>query len=517
MIIKSWLQECKYHAGDIHKDCQPVPFIPLRLVSVGLDGHPPRLVRGDQVQNTAQYTTLSHCWGGMVPIRTTKASVADLSVRIPLDALPATFADAIQLTLDLGIPYVWIDALCIVQDDKTEWEREAARMDSVYMGSQLNISAVQSSNSSQGCFLPYKTGLREGEGLFRAWPEGPDGPDRLIRMYRGDVRHRASSMTALSSRGWTLQEQLLSKRDVSCMRPEVHWRCQCYFATESGLRFSSKTMPPNSLPLQLPCNQHNWLPSASGDISGHRRWADIVENYSSRNFTFQQDRIAAIAGIVCHMMVELDDEFILGLWKKSFSRDLGWMRSQWKPNPAFQSLSESLPSWSWFGCQGQLMYDFWGWEEKSRRGVKQELHQHVSLIDWDVRWEGLPYVSTVSSAQLRIKCYISYIPIRLCDVGSASNPPYLQVFDEELGPSTSNGLWWRCVGQFDTVVETKAETYPCLLLRSRSIGDTYEEEFLILKPADTLKADSYRRIGLAKISGESPVFDMSSTHSIVLV
>ncbi|KAH8897269.1 HET-domain-containing protein [Thozetella sp. PMI_491] len=524
--IQSWLQECRTQGDTGHSACRPVPFAPLRLVSVGLDGNPPRLVRGDRQEGAVEYATLSHCWGGALPIRTTKAAVAEFSSAIPIQALPRTFTDAIQLARDLAIPFIWIDALCIVQDDPQEWQSEAARMGSVYRGSQVTISAVQSSNSAEGCYRSDESGQCHGETLFRTWSGKEDRPDLLVRIYRGDVRDRASSGTALSARGWTLQEQLLSKRVISCMRPEVHWSCQRHYVTESGLCFPRADKSRKGLPLQMPSDQnsHSQLSVPRHESMEHGKWTVIVKNYSNRSFTFPGDRVAGIAGIVRYMEAQLGEESILGLWKSSLSEDLGWMRIQREPEPAFHSLAESLPSWTWLTCQGGLTYDFWGWGEPSGLWSGREAQHHTSLLGWEVQWEGTPYTSAVVSAYLRVEGCISDIPIRPFAAGAASNPPYFQIFDEDENVRSAGGgrLPWRCKGQFDTGNVSDAATYTCLLLRSRRIvtrssGLRVDEEFLILTPAGTSDSAEYRRIGLARIYGNMPVFDSSRKAIIILV
>jgi hypothetical protein len=287
--------------------------------------------------------------------------LAEFSSAISVEALPKTFVDAIQLTYDLAIPYIWIDALCIVQDDPQEWQSEAGRMESVYMGSQLTISAVQSSNGSQGCFRSDINGYLKGEVLLQTVSEDGDEPDLLVRIYRVDIRNRATTNSALSTRGWTLQEQLLSKRVISCMRTELHWFCRHHHAVENGLHFSQFHASSDGWPLPVLYTQTQWSSAAAGEVSWHRKWAGIVEQYSQREFTFPQDRIAAIAGIINYIAPHLGDESILGLWKNSLTQTLGWMRISRPPDPAFHSLAESLPSWTWLACR-ESVYDFWGWE-----------------------------------------------------------------------------------------------------------------------------------------------------------
>lgn len=81
----------------------------------------------------------------------TKASWAKLTVNIFLSDLPPLFQDAIIITRQLGLRYLWIDSLCIIQDSLRDWETEAAKMASIYQNSYVTISATDASNGSAKC------------------------------------------------------------------------------------------------------------------------------------------------------------------------------------------------------------------------------------------------------------------------------------------------------------------------------------------------------------------------------
>ncbi|KXX73242.1 hypothetical protein MMYC01_210028 [Madurella mycetomatis] len=138
--------------------------LPKRLIDVGpKDGsRPPRLVLTQDLvekdKNALRYATLSHCWGGMVPLRTIKATEAAFRYEIPLNAVPATFLDAGYICRNLGVSYLWIDAVCIVQDDQAEWEEEAAKMGDIYSGSVLTIAASHAPNSHGGQVEEWESG-----------------------------------------------------------------------------------------------------------------------------------------------------------------------------------------------------------------------------------------------------------------------------------------------------------------------------------------------------------------------
>lgn len=149
-VIKSWFTECASH----HPECAPpIHQYPRRLVEVGTEGTNLRLVDTNNfVPDTARYATLSYCWGTVRPLTTTSDNVDLFATRIPAEDLPRTFLEAVSITRDLGIPYLWIDSLCIVQDDPGDWRMEAGRMKDIYSGSSITISASDAQNSTPGLF-----------------------------------------------------------------------------------------------------------------------------------------------------------------------------------------------------------------------------------------------------------------------------------------------------------------------------------------------------------------------------
>ena len=286
--------------------------------------------------------------------------------------LPKNFSDAIELTKELGIPYIWIDALCIVQDDNEEWQTEAGRMDQIYLGSQLTIAAAQSSDTTGGCFPSTPAKRRGGDFFFRT-PVLKGDIQRRVRAYNRDVLSDVEKDAPLSRRGWTLQEDILSHRIAWCMQPEIHWRCQAHYQTECGLQFTPAEMINPLVPVM----------KAPPSIlrSG---WSQIAENYSCRKFTVVDDRVAAICGISRHLAARIQDEPILGLWAGDFCRGLSWLRIRCLESE-LSPLAASLPSWSWLACPGAVLFDLWGFEKKRANRIKAE--DHLRLLDWSVEWE----------------------------------------------------------------------------------------------------------------------------------
>ncbi len=508
--IERWLQGCRDDPN--HAGCRPQPFTPSRLVSVGLDGRAPRLIHTatSSGNETMEYATLSYRWGQLLPLRTMTTTLAQFTQELPPKLIPATFVEAMGIARAVGIPYIWIDALCIIQDDIKDWEREAAKIDMVYGGSQLTIAASDSADSSAGCFsLTTTDGRGSRDALFRH-----HGSGRCVRFYDGDVRDRPTRDSPLSSRGWTLQEQLLSPRVVSCMQPEMHWQCHGSHNVENGLSFGpvGNTAADARVPLRIP----RVLPSPTSTrdpVQLRAAWENVVENYSARSLTFEHDRIPAISGILRHFAQVLNDDPVLGLWTTTISRDLAWTRL-WVERPNRTQGDPRLPSWSWLACPGAatfLMLNQPLGEGLVHPGAKS----HVRLQSWDVQWLGTPYTSPLKSACIQIEAPAMLIDMRPTEEqASGVLRGHYQVFGENL-TNTAGEIRYRCFGLFDREDLTTPAKLLCLLLSTEreSKGDSIREVFVIVEPVENGR---YRRIGAARLTGTTPSFDLQKRMSLVL-
>ncbi|KAF7536874.1 hypothetical protein G7054_g4140 [Neopestalotiopsis clavispora] len=409
--------------------------------------------------------------------------------------LPQTFRDAIELSRHLGIPYLWIDALCICQDDPDEWAHEAATMKDVYVGSMLTIAASNGTCSDDGCFTamaPSDPYSRDIQFSVRH----ADGHSFYIRAQYGDARSLASE-TSLSSRGWVLQEEILSKRVVYCMLPELQWRCRCCLRMESGPVFDK--------------GESNALPLLSGQVKAdlHDTWYQWMGDYSERKFTFERDKLSAMAGIVELFSSVSGDRHILGCWEESFARGLLWLPSTQLPSkPGIPG----IPSWSWLTRYDKVRYHVW---TDIYKDFAQEFH--VELLDWDVAWAGTPLVSNVTAAHVRIRGPVQEVVLSVAPEARDYNPPHLNIGDE--APNITNGLMpWRCSGQIDDGGDTR-QSYTCLLVWSASQAEKGSEIVLLLRPviSNDSTAATYQRVGIANFRDEKLQFTNKKYQDITLI
>ena len=171
------------------------------------------------------YTTLSYSWGtgASGPSRTTKNNFHEHLCDISWSKLTKTVQDAIYVTHALDIKFLWVDSLCIIQDDPKDWENEAAKMSDIFAGSELTIAASGAIDSCGGLKIDsmappiYDPPEEEYEGVLIRWPVADWG---------------GLEQSHLFSRGWVFQEMLLSRRKLHFAEDQVYWHCRCLVKSE---------------------------------------------------------------------------------------------------------------------------------------------------------------------------------------------------------------------------------------------------------------------------------------------
>lgn len=227
-LLKMWMQICDedHECVSARKFQTTHGLLPTRVIDVGKsDGEPMRLVRTDP-DSRGKYLALSHKWGNLTDDEKFCASkskergqqyVHALMQRIPFQQLPKSFQDAVRVTRALGIQYLWVDSLCIVQDDTRDWELESKKMEDVFSNAYCTIAASSAESSLVGFLNPRQPPRdticlpRSSEPLYLA---------EHIDNFSSDVEK-----SALSSRGWVFQERALSRRTIYFTNTQVYWEC----------------------------------------------------------------------------------------------------------------------------------------------------------------------------------------------------------------------------------------------------------------------------------------------------
>ncbi|KAF7918622.1 hypothetical protein BELL_0212g00190 [Botrytis elliptica] len=333
----NWLSHCIQK----HEACKSNDYgvLPTRLIFVA--GESPRLVLTANYQERLQYATLSHSWGSHEVIKLTTKNFGQLIKEIPLNILPKTFKDAINITQKLGVDFLWIDSLCIIQNDDDDWQKEAALMSSVYGGSVITIAASSARDSTEGCFLKppnFSGGLRA---------RITDCGRQRVQDFRSDAEYEISTVRAhLGTRAWALQEKVLSPRTIHFGDRGAFWECRSLIASE----FFPEGFP-QRFPKTLVCRPRN--------SEWEWKWHEIVKLYSAANLTYGKDKLPALSGIAKSEFDENADQYLAGMWRKKIEEQLCWglAGSKASERPLWRA-----PSWSWTSIDGQVT-----WPESSSK------------------------------------------------------------------------------------------------------------------------------------------------------
>jgi hypothetical protein len=294
--IRSWIDVC----NRTHQHCNPnygrwfnkdqPTILPKRVISIStLDGCcKAKLLTS--VGSHGRYLTLSHCWGDSKWQGATKATMDALSENIDLGSIPKTFHDAIVATSKLEVPYLWIDTLCILQDDPDDWKEQSQKMGSIYANAYLNLSANVSPNSHSGIFVDRKLTT----SVFQVNSDGLCITNQPEASWQTDVER-----SLLHSRGWVLQERLLSRRSLNFAANQVYWRCRNHIIAEDGTYFPVTDRNLTQAAVQFAERKLDYSRKGSNSLlfDIDHMWQDILQKYSRCNLSYSTDKIPALLGL----------------------------------------------------------------------------------------------------------------------------------------------------------------------------------------------------------------------------
>ncbi|KAI0548162.1 heterokaryon incompatibility protein-domain-containing protein [Xylaria curta] len=354
--VRVWMDDCQRN----HTKCkaQNSNFKPTRLLEVIPNCHhgdtqaTVRLVSGREC--SGDYTTLSYCWGRS-NYRTTTENLEQHMDCILVSQLPRTIQDAIVCASRLNLRYLWVDALCIVQDCESEVAQEISLMSRIYRNSYVTITAALATDSDQG-FLHDREFVSAIQGEIV-----PRLPFRCSSDVMGSVGLLKFTVTRfrdpIVSRGWTFQEQMMSPRLLVYGTLGVYWQCLERSEPEEQPSMGSAGRLSRGWIVRIRQALHTQDPSSllTKDDSEGDRWEKIVEEYSSRELTYPHDKLSALSPIAA-AFGRPDSRYVAGLWADRLVRYLLW-RSQ-NPDSASRLSSTVAPSWSWASLAGNIIFNF---------------------------------------------------------------------------------------------------------------------------------------------------------------
>lgn len=428
-LIRSWLRDCPGSSSPL-SDLSEVEDQPFKYIERFIDTEERRLVEvrnntgSFEVPPGAPFAALSYVWGKNGQQVTLTKSVKEMFHRkegIAMAGLLKTIQDSIRVCLDIGIRYLWVDALCIVQDDeKPAKMRQINNLHHIYLNAAVTIVAASGESADAG--LPRvdqsysasrRTDVKIQDMLFIR--QCPDLDDILCDKY-------------WTARAWNFQEFILSPRKLIFMDDMI------YFSCAHGLRSEQMRGPPHSRRLQY----RGGLEKSGLDFKLKTQfawsiYADIVSNYTTRQLTNERDILPALAAIseVIREEVYSGCPFVSGLPFGSLDNALLWRqclgcdscqnasRGFVKREGKYELLTD-YPSWSWASWVGHVRYSPWimgnqinpswsvipkiKWLEVPKPALGPEVGRLLSGVPLNIPQESKP-IKTWKSPDIGVELY----------------------------------------------------------------------------------------------------------------
>ncbi|EUC43661.1 hypothetical protein COCMIDRAFT_44497, partial [Bipolaris oryzae ATCC 44560] len=362
-LASMWLRDCvqSHPQCNSHKD--GTLWYPTRLLhlveSGGKEGYV-RLIRTAETSPNEHYATLSHRWGNTRPLQLTKSAASDPNHRFLVADMPKTFQEAIQVSKRLGIQYLWVDSLCIIQegDNLRDWYQEAGLMDKVYMHSYLNIAAADAEDGTKGLFRqrpPLPLGRQRVAVNTKDIKPWPDCANYFL-MTDFMLWSHSLDNSPLHNRGWVFQERFLAPRNLHFFRDQLFFECNERIVCETfpkELPNLSTHLTAVSLKTKLWTQADlSVLPDRYREDLRNFWYSEVVSLYSPMDLSVSTDKLIALSGIAKIFMARLEDTYVAGMWRSQLEDSLLWhveLQNLW-PRP----LVYRSPTWSWVSVDGRI-------------------------------------------------------------------------------------------------------------------------------------------------------------------
>lgn len=448
-LARFWLQDCQRN----HEECAKFmglkdhESLPSRVIDV-TDREQPYVLEVEGHLQHDDYLTLSYCWGHGKRLLNTKADTEKFRKGLPIgDRMPQTFREAFQVTTALGYRYIWIDALCILQDDPLDLQKEMTKMGEIYENSALTIFAGKGASVQAGLFAS-----RDGLSFK------PSNVCIQTTERNSDVKHNkhVSFVSAtytpedpLSRRAWILQEQVLAQRQLVFTSREIMWTCkttrlsercpQQYESTESkGSKMNVKLpdlAPVRSLKATLSTTASTAETSSTASKQHFSVWYKTVESYNARNLTVASDKLPAISAIARLIHTRYGCEYGAGLFKEDLSVGLCWTtdRAEADADPSNHAIylespnalqAYVAPSWSWACLRDTPL--IW----KGKHGKHEAPEEGIKVLDWHFTYapDAMIPFGQIESGVLTVRSHLQQLLL-------------VPQFGEEKWPPSQRRIW----------------------------------------------------------------------------
>ncbi|KAI1172565.1 heterokaryon incompatibility protein-domain-containing protein [Nemania sp. FL0916] len=539
-LAQRWLRECQIS----HAKCRQFShtYMPLRILRISspndcssCDYH----VALETTRDTAAepFAALSYCWGGDQPYKTTKARMQLGDVSLQWRKLLRSIQDAVKTTVALGLEYLWVDSLCIIQDDDEDKALQIADIARIYSQATVTIIASRASKFSHG-FLGEIDLTSQTQLAVRLPFRCPDKDQTVGSAYLVQIDGSRTGSEPIDSRAWTLQERYLSNRILEFGSYQTRWTCATSSASTTtagsyadGWKWDSNSQGHASQILYLHADLLADLAELTKQRSGaawvrdhiHSRWQTILGEYTPRLLSVPTDRILGISGVADRFLSHLrneggdeNEEYLAGMWRSSLPSLLCWHAVAAETAAGSQQQNGRVgvgvglppaptvyqgPSWSWVGVNCQVLLVF-------SRACDRDCR--AALLDVDIKLANASAkCGSVTSAILTLQ---GKIRRAFWDIGTGALRVDLDerssVEDEFRNPSTSTMRAMRLTTMYPDTSDLPhglsekhglqapvwlLEIGNCVGLKKRGpVG-------LVLDPVDVLHDEApprYRRLGL---------------------
>lgn len=406
-MIKGWLDKCRNnHPICAEANVATTRLLPKRTIHLGPETNDDiRILEYDSIGAPIglPYVALSHCWGRSQHLVSTTTTLDDWKTNIPFNRLPPTFRDAINISRKLGFGYIWIDSLCIVQDDHKDWEMEGAKMAAIYNGADLVLAATGSIDGDGGCLFPRKSfitvtgsfptgepfeiyGRDAGRHSFFGWDAEPEFAKMSWNPVSGKLGDQEELLNyPLLTRAWCFQERLLATRILHFAKQEAMFDCLTCMDCECGV-LSNHEDDPLVPPRRIMRTGHKYVTGTKSlrsseatyaekiarmnntpiDTSNqeflqhHELWRDLIVQYSQKQILHRTDGLPAIAGLATKWSSDLTGRYLAGVWEKDLLNHLRWYPSE---EDTGQEVEYIAPSWSWLSIHRGVTWGLQSFED----------------------------------------------------------------------------------------------------------------------------------------------------------
>lgn len=292
-----------------------------------------------------------------------KENVAEFRRGIAVASLPLTIQHAVRVARAVGLPYIWIDALCIIQDDEDDREQEVLSMLGIFAAASLVISAAMANSYDEGFLQPRKPSRLLGN-MYKVpcYQEGDSSQDQYYVFSERPISD-VEEKEPIDERGWTLQEHILATSLLRFGGKQIRWKCPEFSGTDGGhserttsTEFDPEIFDGSYHEGQLARPESFRVRSIRDDFYDH--WRRFVANYTTRSLKHQTDALPAFGIVAENFALTVGastGRYCAGLWENDLARELLWF----KPSRIDEAKTKRCgPSWSWASLPGPIEHPY---------------------------------------------------------------------------------------------------------------------------------------------------------------